>query len=242
MNWCTNPDWWSALGEWIGGIGTVVAIFIALKQIRVQFEIMKPEISLRYSPTAIFTTSVNPDFDSKLSISITNPKQTSVTVSKILCFEWEVREVRFPLFKRMSLKLKIRFLLKRFSRGRGGIFRRKDSYELNVLLHPGQEYTFYIDLKKLKNIVFEKKVILLKVLVQYTEYGKKEIYIILRKPLGNVDPDDDNLFQIMVIKDNYKEAMKFFMKTRKEIEEAERTEQKSTENSGEKEKQKEGSI
>src|SRR5690606_33657629 len=101
--WYTNPDWWSAIGQWVGGIGTVIAVWIALKQVnetrKLQYELMHPEIDVNYQLpiTVLYWEELNnslekgdnlrrfifdKEINKKLRITISNPKQTPVIISE----------------------------------------------------------------------------------------------------------------------------------------------------------------
>lgn len=105
MNWYTNPDWWSAIGQWVGGIGTLVAVWIALRQMnetrKLQYELLRPEIDVHCSPSGysyVIDYSLDKEEDwehvkcswfdrfmsGNLHITISNPKQTPVG-NKSLC-------------------------------------------------------------------------------------------------------------------------------------------------------------
>lgn len=81
MPWYTNPDWWSAIGQWVGGIGTVLALYIALKQInetkRLQYDLLKPELVLDCNIQKN-NDMKNPSSPVILNIKVMNVKQTPV--------------------------------------------------------------------------------------------------------------------------------------------------------------------
>ncbi|TCP69725.1 hypothetical protein [Baia soyae] len=35
MSWYKDPDWWSAIGQWAGAIGTVLAVYVGFRQVKV---------------------------------------------------------------------------------------------------------------------------------------------------------------------------------------------------------------
>lgn len=101
MSWYTNPDWWSAIGQWAGGIGTIAAVAIAMKQInetkKLHYDLLKPEVVLRGSVTPNYWV---------LTVIGTNIKQTPVFIRSIqLCRYFLPDKYNKKLAKRYSGKM-----------------------------------------------------------------------------------------------------------------------------------------
>jgi hypothetical protein len=155
-NWYISPDWWSAIGQWIGAIGTLIAVLIALRQInetkKLQLNLLKPEVILVGKPTS--------DVPNKeLTITMTNIKQTPIYIKRVEINEYypKISPTSMPIFKYLVhnllrlIPLETRFQLLNKKRTKGGnhaVFLKTGEYEDFNLQVPN----FYKGLLKEKRI------------------------------------------------------------------------------------------
>lgn len=101
MPWYTSADWWSAIGQWVGGIGTIAAVWIAMRQIRetrkLQYDLMKPELE--------FDGRLDFDTDSYV-ITATNLKATPVPMRSLRMWIAEGMQERREVFEISPFSLK----------------------------------------------------------------------------------------------------------------------------------------
>lgn len=198
--WYTNWDMWGAVGQWIGGIGTIVAVIIALKQInetrRLQYELLKPDIDISpsYSDSSIILPDAIPvDLEfikkklDKIEIKISNTKQTPVTISKFQIFNANHLENKYI---RKSVVDNFRYFIEQLKKGKIRMvaprvinsYRLDNECSINKSLKPGDEYTIELNLSLYADNLVKSNVILLRARVSYTNSQSKGIYILLVSP------------------------------------------------------------
>lgn len=161
--WYKDWDMWSAVGQWVGGIGTILAVFLAVKQMKeakeLQYDLLKPDIDI-YSGFVMHTISSDLQvahllldqlkliLDEGLKITICNIKQTPVRISgtHINAVTYQVID-KLRFFPQLGFKKNLKSLGRRITYGnvdyQRGSF--QNSYTTTIL-QPGDEHTFDLDL------------------------------------------------------------------------------------------------
>jgi hypothetical protein len=219
---------WSAAGQWVGGIGTIIAVWMALKQInetrRLQYELLKPEIDLYASPEGVVyqagnlfkakqlsMDAFNLVMNSEFKIMISNTKQTPVRVTILV-----VDSVKYKMSTNAFYRINGRVLFRFIGRAVKRTFSKPVSnywpslHEVcttNHIIQPGDEYSIRLNLSPFIEEVLQTGIVKIRFQVEYTNSQKKAIYIIIRDPALI---DSSNIVVLKVIK-NESDADKMFM-------------------------------
>lgn len=210
MTWYTDPDWWSAIGQWVGGIGTIFAVVVAMRQIRetreMQYELLKPEIDLYPNRNDLqimyddedqeeisYETLIDFLLSHPLTITATNTKQVPVTINYIDISRFTLHRPQkssrwggsLPFVNWMRyIRAKRRLSRKDYFSYHTGIA------EDTIVLKPGEYHHKWIELDTYKRFIEEDGVVLVQVSYYYTN-TKKSVYILLIDPdYRDLDPYD----------------------------------------------------
>lgn len=209
--WYTNPDWWSAIGQWVGGIGTLVAVLITMRQIKetrqLQLDLIKPELILETNVASymIGAGTSNDDFrflEIEFTITATNIKSTpvcikDVTLSRVRFFsknsifkkirkkniEYKYSIAARDLYKKPNVFKRVISKIKDFKSG-GSIFFIQENIiqETPFVIKSGEFRSDTIKLDTYKRRLEVELVVFLRFNYSYTTKQDKSMYVLLIHP------------------------------------------------------------